>query len=120
MFLHEKHAGPGTVHGDAVNAVADLRLRIGDVLRFESAIDWLPGLAAVVAAKRPRGRNRNEYPVWIAWIQHDRVQTHPARAGLPFRPRRMAAQTGQFVPGLAAVLAAENRGVLHARIDGIR
>src|SRR5438874_6951147 len=76
VFLHEEDTGPGTVHGDAMNAVADLRRRVGNVLRLEPAIDWLPGLAAIVTAKRPRGRDGDEYAVRIAWIQNDRMQAH--------------------------------------------
>ena len=33
VLLHEEHVGPRPVHGDAMDAVADLGLRIGDVVR---------------------------------------------------------------------------------------
>src|SRR5438477_3209945 len=119
VFLHEEHTGPGTVHGDAMNAVADLGRRVGNVLRLEPAIDRLPGFAVVVTAILACGRNRNEDAIGIARIQNNRVQAHSARAGLPLGARRMAAQPGQFVPGLAAVGGAEDCSILNAGIDSL-
>ena len=56
----------------------------------------------------------------IARIEDDRVQAHPAGARLPVRPGAVAAQAGQLCPGLAAVGRAEQRGVLHPGVDGVR
>ena len=52
-------------------------------------------------------------------IKDDRVQTHPARAGLP-ELALGAAQSGKLLPGLAAIYSLEQRRVLHARVNGVR
>src|SRR5207302_8851231 len=82
VFLHEERVRTRWVQCDPVNTVADLRIGIGNVLRMQTAIDRLPGFAAVIGAERARGGNRDEYSLRIAWIDQDRVQTHPARARL--------------------------------------
>src|SRR5438093_19392 len=56
----------------------------------------------------------------MARIQHDRVEAHPARAGLPFGPRAVAAQSGEFLPRLSAVGRAEQGGVFHTGVNGVR
>ena len=53
-------------------------------------------------------------------IEEDRVQAHAAGARLPLGAGAVAAQAGQLVPGLAAVGRAEQGGVLHAGVDGVR
>ena len=45
------------------------------------------------------------------------MQAHPAGARLPARPRAVAAQPGQLLPGLAAVGRAEQGGVLDPGVD---
>ena len=45
-------------------------------------------------------------------MRHERMQDQPAAAGLPVRPRRMVAQAGDMLPGLAIVVAAEQPGRL--------
>src|SRR5882724_6447256 len=53
VLLHEENIRARGVHGDAVYAMADFSVRIGQpVLRLQSPIDWLPVLAAVVGAER--------------------------------------------------------------------
>ena len=76
--------------------------------------------AGVVGAEHTRGRDGDEHPLGVARIQDDGVQAHPARAGLPFRPGRVAAQPGQLLPRAAAVRRAEQGGVFHPGIDGLR
>jgi hypothetical protein len=39
MFLHEQDAGTSGMHGDVVNAVADLGIRVGNVWRVPAAVD---------------------------------------------------------------------------------
>jgi len=84
---------------------------------MQSVIDWLPGFAAVFGAKRARGRDRDEHSLRIFRIDQNRVQTHSARARLPFRTGIVLAETGQFVPRFAAVFRLEQRGVFHARVN---
>src|SRR5215475_14994581 len=107
------------MHRDAVNTVANLCLRVRDILGHQTAVDWLPGVAAIVGAKGARSGDGDEYSASVTWIEQDRVQTQPTRARLPSRPRAMAAQSGQFLPGLTAVSRAEERSIFNAGVDGI-
>ena len=103
-----------------MDAVADLGVRIGDVLRAEAAVDRLPGLAAVVGAERAGGGDGDVDALGIRADREDRVQAHAAGAGRPLRAGAVAAQAGQFVPVLAAVGRAEQRGILDAGVDRVR
>ena len=87
---------------------------------LQSAVDRLPRLAAVVGAERARGRDGDEDPLRIARIQQDRVQAHPAGARLPVWPGAVAAQPGEFLPGLPAVGRAEQGGVFDPGVDRVR
>ena len=107
------------MHGDTVNAVADLGSRVGNVFGPQPAVDRPPGPAGVVGAERARGRDGDEDPLGIARIEQNRVQAHPAGARLPARPGSVAAQPGKLLPGLAAVGRAEQRGVLDSGVDGV-
>ena len=107
------------MQGDAMHAMADFRVRIGNVLRVQPAIDRLPGFAAIIRAERARRRNRDENALRIFRIEQDRVQTHSARARLPFRAGAVLAQAGQLLPRFAAIRRFEKRGVFHARINVI-
>ena len=60
--------------------------------------------------------NCGENAVVIGRVNHDRVKTQPARAGLPAGAGLMAAQTGEFMPVPAAVGSAEQSGVFNARV----
>src|SRR5208282_366218 len=55
----------------------------------------------------------------VAWIENDGVQTHPTRAGLPFRTGAVAAQSGEFLPVLAAIGRAEQGGVFYSSVDRV-
>src|SRR6266576_148061 len=65
MFLHEQRVWPLRMHCDVMNAVADFRLRIGNVLRMQTLVDWLPTFAAFVGAERPRSRDGDEHSLRI-------------------------------------------------------
>ena len=108
------------MHGDAVHAVTDLRGGIGDLLGAQAAVHRPPGLALVVAAEHAGRRDGDEDPSRMAPVEQDRVQAHPARAGLPEWSRGVLAQPGELLPVLPAVRGAEQRGVLDARVDGVR
>ena len=99
--------------------MADLGVRVGNVLRLQAAVDRLPSFAAVVGAERARGGDGDEHALRIAGIENDRVQAHAARAGLPFGAGAVSAQAGEFVPVLAAVGGAEEGGVFHAGVDRV-
>ena len=80
---------------DAMNAVADLGIGIGHVLRLEAAVDRLPGLAAVVGAKRAGGGDGDEDAL-VDWSDRGgscaapcRRRRAPISAPVPW-PRRPA------------------------------
>ena len=86
---------------------------------MQPAVDRFPALSAIIGAKRTGGRDRDGYSFWIVRVEKNRVQTHPARAWLPFRTGVAPAQSGEFVPGFSAVFRFEQRGVFHACINVI-
>src|SRR6266487_3971264 len=77
MLLHEQRARTRWVHCDAMDAVADLCIRIRNVLRVQAAVDWSPRFASVISAERARGRDGDVHSLGIARIEKNRVQTHP-------------------------------------------
>ena len=87
--------------------------------RSQAAIDRLPRRAAIVGAERAGRGDGDEHPLRIARIEQDRVQAQPAGARRPVRPGPVAAQSGQFVPGLPAVGRPEQRGVLDAGVHRV-
>src|SRR5262249_8899383 len=93
MLLHKQHSRSRGMHCNVMNTVANLRSGIWNVLREESAVDRLPGLAAVIASKRARGRDCDVYPLRIAGVENDRMQAHPAGARLPLRPGAVSAES---------------------------
>ena len=107
MLLHEENVGARPMHGDAMNAVADFGGGIGKELGFQAAVDGPPGLPAIVGAKGARGGDGDEHAVGIGLIENDGMQAHAAGSRLPARPGAVAAQSGKFLPGQAAVGGAE-------------
>ncbi len=103
-----------------VNAVANFGPRFGDVLRVQSFVDRLPGLAGIVSTKCSRGRNGDEDPVGIARIEKYGVQAHATGAGLPAGSRAVAAQSGELLPVLTAIRRLEESCVFHAGVHRIR
>src|SRR5256886_638652 len=65
-------------------------------------------------------RDGDVHVLRIGGIEQDRVEAHPAGAGLPLGPRAVAAQPRELLPRLAAVARAEQAGVFYARICGVR
>ena len=120
VLLHEQHVRTRPVHRDAVNAVADLGRRVGDLLGPEAAVDRPPRLAGVVGPEHARRRDGDEDPPGMARIEQDRVQAHPAGARLPGGRRGVVAQSGELLPGLPAVGRAEQGGVLDPGVDRVR
>ena len=114
VLLHVQHVGRRRVHRDAVHAVPDLGVAVGDAFGVQTAVRGLPRLAAVVGAEHAGRRDRDEHAVGVGRIDHDRVQAHAAGARLPRRPRTVLAQSGELVPLVAAVDGAEQRRVLDA------
>src|SRR5262249_45842917 len=73
-----------------------------------------------VDAKGAARREGGEHPRGTTGMEEDRVETHAARARLPHRRRLVTPEAGKLLPGLPAVRRAEQGGVLHARVDGVR
>ena len=61
---------------------------------MQAVINWFPGFAAVVCAKRAGSGYRDGNSIRISWIEKNGVQTHAARARLPFRTGIAAPQSG--------------------------
>ena len=70
--------------------------------------------------KAPAAEMAMKIRLGIARIENDRVQAHPAGARLPVGPGAVAAQSGEFLPGLPAVGRAEQGGVFHPGVDRVR
>src|SRR5207244_12841744 len=100
VFLHKQRVRALRVHRDVMDAMADLCFRIGNVLRMQALIDWLPALAAIVSSEGACRRDGNEDSRRIFRIEKNGVQTHSARARLPFRAGAVAAQSGELLPRL--------------------
>ena len=60
VLLHEQHVRPRRVHGQAMHAMADLGVRIGDAFGFQATVHGLPGGAAVFGAERAGGGDGHE------------------------------------------------------------
>src|SRR5580704_4302589 len=104
------------MHRDVVNAMTNLSIRIGDVRRSQSVVDRPPRLSTIICPERASRRDRNEDPAGITRVKNDRVQTHPAGARLPVRPRAMSPQPRKLLPVLSAILGPEQRSILHSGI----
>src|ERR1051326_459014 len=107
------------MHGEAVDAVADLGRRVRDLLGAEPAVDRTPGLPGVVRPERPGRRDGDEDPFRVSRVEEDRVQAHPAGPGLPAGGGFVGAQPGELVPALAAVARAEEGRILDARMHRV-
>jgi hypothetical protein len=108
------------MHRQAVHAVPHLGRGVGNLLGPEPAVHRPPGLAGVVGTEHPGRRDRDEHPLGVLPVEEDRVEAHPARAGLPHGRRLVRPEPGQLVPGLAGVGRPEQRRILDARVDGVR
>ena len=71
------------MHGNVVDAVADLGCGVGDLSGLKSAIDGPPVLASVIRSESTRRGDGDENPAWVIRIQQDGVQAHSTRARLP-------------------------------------
>ena len=101
VLLHEEHVGARRVHGDAVNAVADLGVGVGDALRTSAReLMGRQVLPPSSVRKAPAAEMAMKMRLGLAGIEQDGVQAHAAGAGLPAGSGAVAAQAGQFVPGL--------------------
>src|SRR6266446_3696314 len=103
MFLHEQRVRTGRMERDPVHAMANFRCWVRKKLRMQAAVNWFPGFAAVIGAKRAGSGYRNGNSIRITRIEENRVQTHAACPRLPFRTGIAATQSGQFMPRLATV-----------------
>ncbi len=107
------------MHREPMDAVADFGLRVRDVLGAQALVDCTPRHAAIVGPERACGRDRDEDALRVVRIEKDCVKAQSASAGLPAGARPVAAQPGQFLPGLAAIGGLKERRVLHSRVNGV-
>src|SRR5256885_11907671 len=120
MLLHEQHTRAGRVHGDAVNAVPHLGVRVGDVLRLEPLVDRLPGFAAIFGTERTCGGYGDEHALAITRIENDCMEAHPTGPRLPTWPGPVAAQSGQLLPTLTAVGGTKQSGISDPAVNSVR
>src|SRR5437867_11625207 len=104
------------MHGDAMDAVADLCSRIGNIFRMQPMIDRFPRFSAVIGPERACGRDCHVYSLWALRIEENGMQTHAARARLPFRAGIVFSEAGHFFPRLAAVLRLTQLRVFHTGV----
>ena len=65
-------------------------------------------------------RDGDEHPLRVGGVLDDGVETHPSGTRRPVRPRAVFTEPRDLLPRPAAVLAAEEGGVLDAGVDRIR
>ena len=70
---------------------------------MQTAVDRLPGIAAIVGTESPSGGDRDEHPFSIGRIEQNCVQAHSAGTRLPLRSGLVVAQSGKLLPILSAV-----------------
>jgi len=119
VLLHEEDVRPRRVARDAVDAVTDLGLGVGDVVRPQAAIDRSPRRTAIVGAEGAGSGDGHDHVRGVGGVQENRVQTQAAGARLPLRTRAVTAQAGQLVPRRAPVGGTEERGVLDAGVHRV-
>src|SRR5205823_12794234 len=76
VLLHEERIGTRPMKRNAVNAVANLGVLIGNVLRPESAVDRLPGLAAVIGAEGAGSGDGDVHAFGVAGINEEIGRAH--------------------------------------------
>src|SRR5712692_2441713 len=119
-FCMNRTPGREGVHGNMVNAVADLGVRVGHELGVQATVDGPPRLAAIVGAERARSRDCDVHPLRVLPIQNNRVQAQSTGAWLPIGSGPMAAESCKLMPGLSAICGAEQCGVFYSGIDSVR
>src|SRR6266446_751697 len=119
VFLHEQCVGMRRMQCNAMHAMAYFRIRVRNVLRMQPVINWFPVFSAIIGAKRPGSRDRDGNSLRIVRMEKNRVQTHTARARLPFRTSVAAAQYREFMPRFSAFSRFKQRGILHACVNVI-
>src|SRR5205809_672290 len=72
---------------------------------MQTTINWFPGFAAVICAKRAGSGYCDGNSFRILRIEKNFVQTHAARARLPFRAGFAAVQSREFMPRFSALLS---------------
>src|SRR5207248_3484013 len=119
VLLHEERVRLRRVHGEPVDAVADLGGRVGDLRRVEAVVDRLPTLPRVVAAKGTGGRDGGVDAIGIGRVELYRVQAEAAGAGCPGWRGSVRPEPVQLLPGLPAVGRPEEGRVLYAGVDSV-
>jgi len=94
VLLHVERGGAAGVHGDVVDAVADLGGGVGDVCGAEALVDGAPGLAAVVGAESSGSRDGDDDALGVGGREDDGVETHAACSGCPMWAGAVTAKAG--------------------------
>src|SRR4029077_9300339 len=76
--------------------------------------------ASVVRSESAGGGDRNVNALRVTGIENNSMQAHAACAGLPLRAGAVTAQSGKFIPILAAVGRTEDGGIFDAGVNRVR
>src|SRR5665213_539941 len=79
-----------------------------------------PRRAAIGCMEYAGGGNADPELPPVVRMKNQRMQDQPAAARLPVRPRRMIAQAGDVVPGLAGIVAAKQSRRLDTGVKASR
>ena len=124
MVLEVEALRIALVAGDLVDALAELGVvAVGEKSDDDAAVAGVPRLAAVVRSIDTSRRDGDQQAVGVVGVDEDRVQAHPAAAGLPLRAMRVVPQTRDEREAAPAVVAAEqgrrfDAGVHHVGLVG--
>src|SRR5207249_7247932 len=117
MDPHETHAALDWVRKKLVDAVEDVRTLARGTVHF---VVLYPRRAAVLSSVHAADTDADHHLLRILRVDGDRVQAHSAEARHPLRAGRLVVETLHDRPGLAAILALEERSRLGARPDHVR
>src|SRR5205814_10159189 len=111
VVLHVEAPGRVLVPHDLVHALAEFGIRIGRETSADALVGRLEGPAAVLAHVVAAGRDADVHSLAVA---QDRVHAQPAVPGLPLAGVLVVADPLNHLPGIAAIVALEERRRLDA------
>src|SRR5579884_610168 len=103
VLLHVEYLRACGMTGDPMDAMADLRLGIGQIARLQAAVQRLPAPSAVGGAENTGGGDGYPQTRRVGFIEQNGVQAEPARPGMPVGTGAVRAQARHLLPVLPAV-----------------
>src|SRR2546428_5689946 len=118
VLLEDRPVSRG-VPGQLVHALAPLRILVRQESGPHAAVLGRPASSAVPRLERADGADTDHEVPRILWIDKHGVEAQTTVAWLPILPRRMVVQRLDVLPGVPAVVAAEQRRGLDPGEDRI-